>query len=90
MKANAAVELMLERIDAMVANGNVITDKTGSQASQRPAETEIGQAMVDTQAALRDLLQSVVTSLRLHRSSPLERCCVKPRWTANPWRRGSA
>ena len=39
--ANAAIELMLERIDAMVATGNVITDAgpgASHRASQRPAE----------------------------------------------------
>ena len=58
VKANAAVELMLERIDAMVATGNVITDADLERATgpvNDLLKTEIGQAMVDTQAALRDL-----------------------------------
>ena len=57
-KSNAAIGMMLERIDTMVANGDTITATQLEQAAaplNDVLSTEIGQAMVETQAALREV-----------------------------------
>ena len=57
-KANAAIGMMLERVDELVATGEPITEKQLEQATAQLNEvlaTELGGAMVDTQAALREV-----------------------------------
>ena len=57
-KANAAIGMMLERVDELVATGNPITEKQLERATAQLNEviaTELGGAMVDTQAALREV-----------------------------------
>ena len=57
-KANAAIGMMLERVDELVATGNPITEKQLERAAAPLNEvlaTEMGGAMVDTQAALREV-----------------------------------
>ena len=57
-KANAAIGMMLERVDELVATGNPITEKQLERATAQLNEvlaTEMGGAMVDTQAALREV-----------------------------------
>jgi len=58
VKVNASIELMLERVDALVAAGNIITDADLERVTgpvNDVLKTELGQAMVNTQSALRDL-----------------------------------
>jgi len=67
-KANAAIGMMLERIDELVATGEPITEKQLERATAPLNEvlsTELGGAMVDTQAALREVAseQSEVVSV---------------------------
>ena len=57
-KANAAIGLMLERVDELVATGNAITAVQLERATAQLNEvlsSELGGAMVDTQAALREV-----------------------------------
>lgn len=57
-KANAAIGLMLERVDELVASGQPVTSKQLERATAQLNEvlaTELGGAMVDTQAALREV-----------------------------------
>ena len=57
-KANAAIGMMLERVDELVATGEPITEKQLEKATAQLNEvlsTELGGAMVDTQAALREV-----------------------------------
>ena len=57
-RANAAIGLMLERVDELVATGEPITAKQLERATAQLNEvlsTELGGAMVDTQAALREV-----------------------------------
>lgn len=56
--ANAAISLMLERVDELVATGNPITDQQPERAAAPLNDliaSELGAAMVQTQAALRDV-----------------------------------
>ena len=57
-KANAAIGMMLERVDALEATGEPVTAKQLERATAVVNEvlsTELGGAMVDTQAALREV-----------------------------------
>ena len=57
-RVNAAIGMMLERVDELVAGGAPITEKQLEQATSQLNEviaTELGGAMVETQAALRDV-----------------------------------
>ena len=57
-KTNAAIGMMLERVDELVATGEPITEKQLEKAAAPLNEllaTELGGAMVDTQAALREV-----------------------------------
>ena len=57
-KANAAIGMMLKRVDELVATGDPITAKQLERATAGLNEviaTELGGAMVDTQAALREV-----------------------------------
>ena len=57
-KANAAIGMMLERVDELVVTGEPITEKQLERATAQLNEvisTELGGAMVDTQAALREV-----------------------------------
>ena len=58
VKANAAITLMLSRVDELVATGEPITEKQLERITAPVNEvlaTELGQAMVETQAALREV-----------------------------------
>ena len=58
VRANAAIGMMLERVDELVATGEPITDKQLEKAAaplNDVLSTELGQAMVETQAALREV-----------------------------------
>ena len=57
-KANAAIGMMLERVDELVATGEPDHRKAAGarhRPTERSAATEMGGAMVDTQAALREV-----------------------------------
>ena len=57
-KANAAISMMLERVDELVATGEPITEKQLERVAAPLNEllaTELGGAMVDTQSALREV-----------------------------------